>query len=505
MRSSLAVHAVLGSTTPRLWTRPLVAGPAGPCGCGCALTPKTSFGFSVVDFAREIGFEPLPWQRWLWIHGLELLPDRRFRFRKLIILVARQQGKTSCVEIKNLWKMFVQRAQILGTAQDLDVSEESWDNAVAICEAIPELRAEIADVIKVNGKKALKLNNGARWKVKAANRKGGRGFAVDDVGLDELREHQTWKPWSAVTKTTIARPNYQIWGYSNAGDDSSIVLNDLQATARLTVERPEIDLTLGLFEWSAPDGTRCTCGRVKPEPHSDACPLTDPALLAMANPSLGYTVELEALLSASKTDPDEEFLTECMCVHVKTLSGGVIPEALWEARKDVASEAVGWVGLGVDASPKLASAAVAMVGYREDGKRHWQLLRHDAGSDWVAGYITGLGLNHVGVGVDPAGPAGALIPALQAAKVKVVDVTGRTLVQAWGSFDAAVREDGGCHLGQQAVADAIKDASTPPSGDVEKFSRRKSTGDISPLVALTVADHVLCTEPPPADPWVMWD
>ncbi|GAA4568706.1 hypothetical protein GCM10023193_50810 [Planotetraspora kaengkrachanensis] len=70
---------LLGSTTPRLWTPPLVTGRRGPCGCGCALTPKTSLGFSCVDFARDVlGIELLPWQRWLLIHALELRPDGRF-------------------------------------------------------------------------------------------------------------------------------------------------------------------------------------------------------------------------------------------------------------------------------------------------------------------------------------------------------------------------------------------------------------------------------------------
>jgi hypothetical protein len=74
--------------------------------------------------------------------------------------------------------MFVLRVPlVIGTAQNLDVSEESWDKAVEIVESIPELFAEVRDggVVRVNGKKALKLIHGSRWKVAAASRKGGRG------------------------------------------------------------------------------------------------------------------------------------------------------------------------------------------------------------------------------------------------------------------------------------------------------------------------------------------
>jgi hypothetical protein len=129
--------------------------------------------------------------------------------------------------------MFVlQVPLVIGTAQNLDISEESWDKAVEIVESVPELAAEIAHVDKTNGKKALKLTSGSRWKIAAASRKGGRGLSGDDVNLDELREHHTWDSWAAVTKTTMARPKAQIWAFSNAGDDRSVVLNDLQEKGR---------------------------------------------------------------------------------------------------------------------------------------------------------------------------------------------------------------------------------------------------------------------------------
>ena len=315
---------LLGSTTPRIWTPPLVKGRRGPCGCGCALTPKTSLGFSAVEFAEQvIGLRVLPWQRWLLIHALELRPDGRFRFRTVLVLVARQQGKTTLVELKNLWKMFVlQVPLVIGTAQNLDISEESWDKAVEIAEGIPDLAAEITHVDKTNGKKALKLASGSRWKIAAASRKGGRGLSGDDVNLDELREHQNWDSWGAVTKTTMARANAQVWAYSNAGDDKSVVLNDLQAKGRAVAEAlidliakmvvaeaeeivrqaavQGIDTTLGLFEWSAPDDVRCTCAQ--DSGHAADCRLQDRQAWAQANPSLGYTVTEQALASALATD-----------------------------------------------------------------------------------------------------------------------------------------------------------------------------------------------------------
>lgn len=499
---------IVGSTVPRLWTRPIVTGPPGPCGCGCALTPKTSKGFSAVDFAENIlEIQLLPWQRWLLIHALELRPDGRFRFRTILVMVGRQNGKTTTIEVKNLWKMFVlQIPLIIGTAQDLTASEETWEHAIEMIEGVPELAVEVKHVDKTNGKKALRLTNGARWLVKAATRKGGRSFSADDINLDELREHLNWDSWSAVTKTQMARPKAQAWCCSNAGDARSVVLNSLQKKARAA----DPEGTLGLFEWSAPDDTRCTCDRVDSDsPHGRLCRLRDPRLWAQANPAYGFTITEEAMTSALDTDPTEVFLTECLCVRVVDLGGGVINRNLWESRADEMSAAVGRVGVALDASPGLKSAAVGLAGVRADGKRHWQVLRHDAGTAWCVPHFSELkvelGSNWDGrIAVDPAGPAGALIQDLTDADFEVVEVSGRTLVQAWGSFKKDVEDDNGRHIDQDTLKQAIQDARDAPSGDVERFSRKKSTGDICPLVSVVISDHVQRAAPQPTEPLFAW-
>ena len=74
---------LLGCTEARLYTKPLRP-----------LTRKTSKGWEVIDFARMIGEPLLPWQEWAAIHALELMPGGDdFRFRTVLILVARQNGK----------------------------------------------------------------------------------------------------------------------------------------------------------------------------------------------------------------------------------------------------------------------------------------------------------------------------------------------------------------------------------------------------------------------------
>lgn len=123
--ASAPALGVLGSTEPRLWTPPLRE-----------LTPETSYGFDVNRFARNQLRHPLyPWQEWLTIHAGELLPDGRPRFRIVIVLVARQNGKTEVLVVLCLYWQFIEAVPlILGTSTKLDYARESWQKAVKLAE-----------------------------------------------------------------------------------------------------------------------------------------------------------------------------------------------------------------------------------------------------------------------------------------------------------------------------------------------------------------------------------
>ncbi|MEV4093802.1 hypothetical protein [Streptosporangium saharense] len=465
------------------------------------MTPTTSRGFSAVDFGRDvIGIRSLPWQRWLLIHALELRPDGRFRFRTVLVLVARQNGKTTIAEVKNLWKMFVlQVPLVLGTAQKLEYSEESWNNAVEIVKGTPDLAVEIEHVDQTNGKKALRLTNGSRWKVAAASRRGGRSLSADDVNLDELREHQTWDSWGAVTKTTMARPNPQTWAYTNAGDDRSVVLNELLETGRLVAADPALDPTMGLFEWSAPDGVKCTCGRPGNK-HTATCRLQDRAAWAQANPSLGYTISEEAIASALATDPEAIFRTEVLCQRVESLipDWSVISQDAWTSIADPASKLVDPVAFALDATPDRSMGAIGVAGRRADSLEHAEVVDHRPGMGWMVARTLELmqRWRPCAVVVDGAGPAGSLIAPLEAAGIEVVKPTAREYAQACGSlYDAVVppanaTEDWRAtlrHLDQAPLNAALAGAAKRDLADLWAWARRGASVDISPLVAVTLA------------------
>jgi hypothetical protein len=301
---------ILGRTEPRVFTPPLRE-----------LTPETSAGFSVIQFAEEIlGIELLPWQRWFLIHALELRPDGKFRFRKVLCLVARQNGKTLICKVLALWFLYIRGSKlVLGAAQALTIAREAWQGAVDLATEHDELADEIVDIRYTNGEQCLKLKprkkgeTGGRYLITAATRGAGRGLSVDGLLLlDELREQRDWAAWAALSKTTNAKPQAIIVGISNQGDDESVVLNSLRSTAL-----KEADPRLGLFEWSAPSN----------------CRLDDPEAWAQANPGLGRTISAEDIASQCASDPAPVFKTEVLCQRVDALDAAIDPQG-WAACGD---------------------------------------------------------------------------------------------------------------------------------------------------------------------------
>lgn len=461
-----------GSETPRIWTKPKRR-----------LTPKTSRGYEVITFAKDIlGIELLPWQRWLLIHALELNHDGSYRFRTLCILVARQNGKTTLVQVLALWRMFLDGCNlVLGTAQNLDVAEECWNGAVEMAQGVDELRDEIAQVVQVNGKKSMRLVTGERYKVQAANRRGGRGLSGNMVVLDELREHQTWEAWGAITKTTMAKDDAQIVGLSNAGDASSVVLSHLRTVAMAETDSP--DTSIGIFEWSAEEG----------------CDPDDWKAIAQANPSLGYTITRAAIEDALRTDPEAIFRTEVLCQWVENIATGPIPAGSWQMRRDPDSSIAPGdpLAFAVDTSWDRSTSWIGVAGYRADGTPHVEIVASHYGTDWIVPWLRErldkydpLAIALQGTGAPVSSVTDALIEAFGDL---VLNLGGQDLARASGTFYDSVVNGPLAHIGQEPLDDAIQHAVARPAGDAWLWDRKHSPVDIAPIVTVTEALHALTT------------
>lgn len=491
-----------GSTEPRIFTPPLRE-----------LTEETTLGFAVIDFAQDVlQVDLLPWQKWLFIHALEIVGNLEdewtFRFKTVLVLVARQQGKTMMSEILALFFLYALGVNlIIGTSTNLDAAEEVWDGVVDIAESNNELAREIEDIKRSSGRKTITLSGRRRYRITAANRKGARGKSGDLILLDELREHQDFSAWSAVTKTTMARPNALIWCMSNAGDGSSVVLRNLRmkAHARIgdpdginntlgssAVEMDELDEleddTLGIFEWSAnPDAK-----------------ITDRDEWARANPSLGYGFVTErSLASACATDPANEFKTECLCQWVTASVTPPFPLGAWESGQDdtssIAPDSALW--WGVDVSDDRNRSSIAVCGLRADRSLHVELVEYAAGVGWLQRWFAERAPKYHGMKVAlqaKGAPVAALADIIGAVDgVEIVPCQGADVAgwcgRMWDSVaacDESTESDSTpvYHRSQPALDLAANIAATRPLGDgAWAWDRKKSLEDISPLVACTMA------------------
>lgn len=481
----------------------------------------------------------MPWQKWFLIHALELHPtevdefgDPTFRFRKVILLVARQNGKSTVMQALTLWRMFVDRCSlVLGTAQDLEVAESLWAESLDLALDTEELKAEVdgGKIERQPGRKMFRLRSGETYKVKAATRRGGRGLSGELVLLDELREHQSWDAWAAVTKTTNAKARAQVYGISNAGDATSIVLRYLRQKAHEELgdpdalidrlgeaeelldpdidEEQDVDSGLGIFEWSSPPGAA----------------VNDQQALAQANPALGHRVRMATLLADAQTDPEFVFRPEVMCQFLDSAASGPFPPGSWEAGRwepgengDAAPKIVGNVKACIDISHNRTMTYVAFAGYREDGLPQVEIVAQRAGQDWVKGWLMDAkrrGRIDALTGQSKGAPVSALLKDLKVAlddreddfDVPIEDWGGDDLAGWTGTFYDLVRAggmtDGGeqvgvRHLPQPALDIAAATAVTKPLGERFVWDRSKSATDIAPLVAATGAIGLLTRRAP---------
>jgi phage terminase large subunit-like protein len=528
----------VGVTEPRLGTKPLRE-----------LTPQTSHGFSVIEFAAQVlGINLFPWQRALLIRALELNVDGTYRFRKIFVLVGRQNGKTTLLSVLSLWWLFMDAESypehlaaedflILGTAQNLDLAEDAWDAALKRCDPFPDeddqrfvvdwLAAETRRPVKTNGKKSLRLRNGASYEPRAASRMGGRGKSAARVLMDEMREQQTWDIWGSVSKTKNAIFNSQLWGISSAGDVKSIVLRTLRDGAMKTIEEYDRyvesglqsleefanthDIATALFEWSVVPGTN----------------LLDIDGILQSNPSVGYKpMFFESIWSDLLGDePDATKRTEILCDWVTSFAPPYIDADDWtdaadgpveddqgELLDDGSQIADGsHMVMGIDTSEDRKSTSIGVAGYRDDGLIHLEVVAQLPNTLKVVAHAEKIrektGINVVAIQTRGC-PAAEFLTPLKDAGFEVVELAGTIMLNSAGRFRERLQEGMLRHRAQDALDLVMANGTVTKISGMSVWDRYKSPVDVSPAVSVTNALYALETTteaeespspPPPAE------
>jgi hypothetical protein len=428
-------------------------------------------------FANDIlGITLFPWQEWLLDHALELdETGKLYRFRIIITMVARQNGKTTVENILALWHMYsLESGLVIGTAQSLDRSEEAWKDCLALAELQDDLN-EMIEERNFGHPKYFNLDNGCEYRVAAASRKGARGFPGDLILLDELREHHSFDSWASVTNTMNARPLAQAFAFSNAGDALGVVLRYQRALAHKELGWPDGDddaellgsdselwagiedvdlpagwdeITTALFEWSAPPDAK----------------RTDMDALAQANPSLNHDEvtmncpTTRSLLAALRSTPPLEYDMEVLCRFVAGAEGGPFPEGTWDATRDddATPGEDAEIVVCVEVSTRRDAAFIARCGrYVQDGKdiAVVGISMDQPGIDWVVRHLIDTRETYKGIVVRSEGgaPTVNLLEDLRNAKLDNGEEARLPLIE-WGGPDVqAAHADITDRLSQKAI------------------------------------------------------
>lgn len=513
-RAPLVKEVVYGHVIPRVFTPPLVTGPPGPCGCGCALTPDTSYGFDVVRFADNVVKMPLrPWQRWVVIHGGELLADGTPRFEQVLLLVARQNGKTHLLSILIMYWMFVEQIEeILGISTTLGGARIPWLRVAKVIDETPKLsalmpRTKNKGIYMDNNDPKIVTAEGCYYRLAPANRGAARGRTVWRLLIDELREQQTREAYDALIPTMQAIDWAQCYFLSNQGDDKSVVLNDLYdaATAYIegnTEERDDMDDSFAMFEYSAPKD----------------CDIFDVEAWRHANPSLGYTTKLykrlhnKAKLARSIGQAAENgFRTEYLCQRVASLDSAV-NAADWNRCEDPSvkfGEAKSRVAFCFDISQDDLHATLVAAAVLSDGRVRITEVKTWEGKDLgmkIRLELPGLA-NHYRVqkvGWFPGGKAAILAATVRPRQgvkpwlppsIGIEEIRGE-VTDACMSFSNLVSQLQVVHEGQALLTTHVLSASMHEVGDKWRFLR-KGGGHCDGAYAAAGAVYLAQTLPQP--------
>lgn len=464
-----------------------------------------TYGPEVADLARLAGFAPDPEQALALDLMFAVGPDGRRASFEVAVICARQNLKTGLLKMAALgWLFITDQRLVVWSAHEFRTAQEAFRDMDELCASHPAIAARVAHVYRGNGDEAIELKSGARLIFKARTKGGGRGLSGDKVVLDEAFALQPVH-MGALLPTLSARPDPQVVYASSAGLVDSGVLRAIRDRGRAGG-----DPSLTYLEWcDSGSWSEPGCARDKCDHGLTAvgCALDDRDRWRAANPALGRRIDVESIAAERRALPASEFARERLgwWDEPGITSKDLTPE-VWEAALDTSPIEPGAVGLAIDVAPGQQSAAIAVAGVNADEVLTVEVMDHRSGSRWLVERLVAIleasGDRQRPVGILPGSPAGSLIPDLEAAGVNLVKLRGEEFAQACGAFSAAVVEGETKHRGQEALTTAVLGASSRPAGDAWRWSRKDSTTDICPLVAVTVARWLATTREPDGDPGV---
>jgi len=414
----------------------------------------------------------MPWQRLVVDVGLELDESTGLpAYRQVGVTVPRRSGKTTLFLALQVDRClgWGRHQRCLYTAQDRNMSRAKWEEQTGLLRD-SALGGLMHVRLRLGGERTLWTPTDSTVEITASGESSGHGFDLDLGMIDEAWAQRDTRLVQAFRPAMMARPAAQFWWASTMGTEESMLMNDFVDDGRARVEAGQTS-GVAYFEWSAGD---------------DDDP-DDPATWWRCMPALGHTVTQDVIQADHDSLDAGEFARAYLN---RRATGGrpVISAVDWAACRESRSSARGLVCFALDVTPERSYASIAVAAHREDRRRHVEVVEHRPGTEWVPQRLFELQRRWAPLPtvVDPGGPAESLLIDLEAKGVATETCSAREYAAACGQFFDAVADGAIAHLDQPVLNSAVGSARKRVVGDAWAFAR-KTGGDISPLVAITLS------------------
>jgi hypothetical protein len=454
-------NAVFGVQTPRIHT---------------PLNDLPSRGGELVDLAASLKIELMEWQKFALINTHKVKPDGRWASPVNCIVVARQNGKSFLQLIRILGGLFLWEENLqIGSAHRLSTSLEQFRAMVQIIEANESLSKQVKKIRWQHGGEEIELKTGNRFIVRAGG-SAARGVSrPSTIHLDELREMTDIESFASLRYTLMAAGNPMVMAYTNAGDSSSVVLNQFRDRALASIAGVQDDI--GYFEWSAP---------------TDEISVEN---ARHANPAMGTLIHADNIKSVLN-DPPDVVMTEVLCRWVVAINSAV-DSASWgnclDKAADLDPDKLTW--LAIDLSPDRRHAS--LVGAQKLGEEKFVVkllhtwtnelqLDDKAIANELADYARKYPTEYV---LYSRKTAGAVAARLAPAGIPIYDMDG-SYPQACDEMLSAINSGRLKHRGQSQLSEEVLAAVQLRRGDGGwVIGRRASQSVVCGAVAVALVTH----------------
>jgi hypothetical protein len=414
----------------------------------------------------------MPHQSTVLNTALEVGDDGHLVYRTVVFTVPRQGGKTTVTRVLTTWWGLTQPNNlIVNTAQSGLDARQKWHESLEDIEARPFFRRQMKGrPRRANGTEVLRWKSGSRHRPVPPIARKGHGDVLDLGIVDEAWAFPNEAVLTAMRPAMMTRPNSQLWIVSTAGTEESVLLRRHVEMGRRSCATGD-NTGLAYFEWSADE---------------DADP-DDPATWWSCIPTLGHTVTEQRIADDKATLKPEEFERSYLNRWIESGIDTAIPWGVWLLVNETEPVMDEPFWLCADINPERTQASLVAAGANEDHtKVSLRLLDYRPGVEWLPARIDQLKSQHdvAGVVVDGTGPAATLEQDLTEAPIVVKHremlLASQAFTDACADLRVVVRQDA-------ILTASMRAAMKLGSGDAWRWSRKRSRGDISPLVGLTLA------------------